>query len=364
MHKRTKPPSKAAQYSMALSKIAGMSPGSGLHGAIYRAAHLSIEAGIAPETYTADLLMVSSRAEPRKTQEIEESLKEATARKEAEGYNPDDDSEDAPPPVKKRRRRKMKPLPEEEVFRGSMSFEDLRADSPIWIPEDPAEQSILWLNTLYYPDEYLFIQGDTPEDKLPPRRGYVGQNIMTIADWTDRINRQGVLDEGTFVLANPLSGQPDADGSFRSTAVTTEGRFILFEYDDPRDVTPEERQAHLNKQAWFLYTRADCLGIQSIVYSGRKSLHALCRVGLTKEEYQDRMLREGDGPLNWVSRFIIRYGADDKTKSLCRATRFAGGYSHYARKSQELLWLRDTSDVPDHMHSISQQQTSYFRPFV
>lgn len=150
------------------------------------------------------------------------------------------------------------------------------------IPESGTGQLRLYLETLFQPSDLVgFVSSDvfrTPDGVLKPGRGTVMRAEDMIASLEKRPTDIGWTigdyqpEVGCWIRFNPLDGQ-----GMKNENVTA-FRFSLVECDD---LPPEEQEARYRQLQ---------LPIAAMVFSGKKSVHAIVRVDAENaEEYRERV---------------------------------------------------------------------------
>jgi hypothetical protein len=167
-----------------------------------------------------------------------------------------------------------------------------------------------------------------------------GDQILVFADWQSqgeeiyqhrslKVNRKALGSfvrgnaHGVWFLANPVDGQyhfnPRQQGmSRRSEESITSFRHVVLESDS------------LPLSQWLRILVQIRIPICSIVSSGGKSLHALCRIDAKSKADWDRVVR-GLMPK------LVKAGADRNALTAVRLTRLPGCYR--GDRLQELLYL-------------------------
>ena len=225
------------------------------------------------------------------------------------------------------RQKKIKRMKKDRVFTDSLPITELEGMSPVPLAETGLGRLEQFLQTLYTPEEYLYIgrQGDA---------GRIGGTIRRVREWAEDVRAavgegKGVLAESANVpqfIINPLTGtealKKDGSGNttLRGDGNVSVYRYILYECD----VASKVRQADL------LMRKAEDWNIRAIIDSGGKSLHALCRVDATDwESVKTGFFQEELGP----------YWADVACKNASRQSRLPGVMRN--KNEQKLVWLNE-----------------------
>ncbi|HRT29235.1 MAG TPA: hypothetical protein P5527_05540 [Kiritimatiellia bacterium] len=197
--------------------------------------------------------------------------------------------------------------------------------SPVPVPTDPEEQTALFLETLYKPDEFLFI-GDQYD------RGKIGATVRTCAEWTEFIRAGGKA--APLMIGNPLTGRQgltkEGKPSFRCTACVEAFRYALVEFD----ALPIPDQCAF----WQGVINAKVLPLRALTYSGGKSIHGLIQIDAPDRAAWDKQMEvllyavsHPDAPKE--------YQADRACKNPDRMTRLPGATRPDKGSVQNLLWL-------------------------
>jgi hypothetical protein len=147
----------------------------------------------------------------------------------------------------------------EFIQQGRSATEDhIRAASPVPIPERPENHTILLLETLYHPGDFLFI-GDRYQN------GIVNKNIRNTDDWCRSLLSVGKT--GPFIIVNPLTGRAaqkkNGDGiTYRGDACIAQYKHALVEFDN------------LSRHDQIRFWSTAKLPVLALVDSGGKSIHA------------------------------------------------------------------------------------------
>lgn len=220
--------------------------------------------------------------------------------------------------------------------------------SGITAPEDEEvaglESLLLFLEVAYRPDDLLFIGSKyLGHDKQP-------DYIKTVEDWCQdfsdvlaRIKNASSNERRNLQLAsfwyrypafciNPLTGEADEEGSFRSMACIKEFRYTLFEADDIK----------LEQQIPLILALE--LPVISLIFSGHESIHALTRVDLLPGVGPIRDLSEWKAKIPVIFSQLAALGFDPSTKDPNRLSRVPGIWRPDARNFQQLLFLNTKGD--------------------
>lgn len=157
------------------------------------------------------------------------------------------------------------------------------------------------------------------------------EGLKTVEEWAESFL---CLDPvPPFFIPNPLTGEigktKSGNPSVRCDETIEDWRYALFEVDLP--------QVTLGHQAafWKKMIEQDQMPVESVTYSGGKSLHALIRVNCKTEVQWDKEVRNG-AFVEW-----IKIGADKMCRNPSRLSRLPGCRRPDKNgKMQTLLYLR------------------------
>jgi hypothetical protein len=151
---------------------------------------------------------------------------------------------------------------------------DLKAKSPVPIPDDPTAQFQLALSSLFSPEECIELKASVLLDDQP-KGAPVGNTVRrTVSEWL-RLTHQGEQDLllgsrcGTHMRINPVeSGRPGSGLNGHTTDNDIASyRFCLIEHDE----LPKDEQAAL--------LAILPLPVAAVIDSGAQSLHAWLKIG-------------------------------------------------------------------------------------
>jgi hypothetical protein len=186
--------------------------------------------------------------------------------------------------------------------------------SPIRLTESPDNDGYLLLNTLYQPDDHLFI-GDVFDRDVKQVSEWYGDNLTKYP----------------HIIPNPMTGEAGmtdmAKISYRCEATVADLRYAVCEMDD----VPLEKQVAF----WMRCIEAG-IPVSAVIHSGSKSLHGWVRVNCGEDaEKWDKDVR------GWLfETFGARYGLDAACKTKARLSRLPGHHRD-GKEQQRLLYLRD-----------------------
>ena len=220
--------------------------------------------------------------------------------------------------------------------------------SSIIAPEDEEvaglESLLLFLKAAYLPDDKLFI-GRKKASHSEQR-----SHVKTVAEWDlyfsevlvriknepNQAKRNRMLESLWYFhpafCINPLTGEADEDGSFRTMACVSDFRYVLFEADE----------IGLEQQIPLILALE--LPVVSLIFSGHESIHALTRVDLLPGVGPIRELSEWKAKIPVIFSQLAALGFDPSTKDPNRLSRVPGIWRPDARKFQQLLFLNIKGD--------------------
>ena len=199
--------------------------------------------------------------------------------------------------------------------------DELVRSSPIPIPNDPLEQSRLFISTLYHPDELLF---SGKQNSL----GFLGSTVRKVSDWLDHLSS---LDE--LISRDPLASQLAPNVSYREMGAVDEYRHLLVEFDN--------MELSTQIQFWAGVLRSNLLPVRSLVHSGGKSIHALLWMNFKKDDpsRSDYIQKVHCALCN--PKAPREHQCDTGGKSRGGLTRTPGVWRTDKNRHQSLLWLSD-----------------------
>ena len=211
----------------------------------------------------------------------------------------------------------------------------------IWplVGSEFASGMLTFLRTAYRPDDILYI-GNKKEthDRQPDHIKPVSYWIDFFSDKLNAIARKPVSGTRIRLLMslgfqfpafciNPLTGETDAKGSFRSSGCVKEFRYLLLESD----------KLPLNQQVPLLAGLG--LPVVAMTFSGGKSIHAILKVDKIPGVGSIKDLAEWKQKIGDIFRFLLPLGLDGATKDPVRLSRLPGIWRPDKQKFQQLLFL-------------------------
>ena len=198
---------------------------------------------------------------------------------------------------------------------------DLKASSPVPIPEHPDAQGAVSLSVLFQPDEQVFT--GKMETKARP-----GRDIKTPKKWF-----AGPVPQGPFFCCNPLTGEQALTGtgklSFRCDNAVADHQHLVVEFD----ATNPGIQLAICQ--WF--TKSGC--VVSITFSGSKSFHIVLKVSATDAADYKRIKAK-------LKPYLLAIGADRACFNASRLTRLPGAKRpDKGGIVQRLIYLNDNAQA-------------------
>jgi hypothetical protein len=289
--------SALSKYEEALSSAPAR--GTGLHGHIMKCARLGVLAEIPAPQIIEECEQKLLGARPNE-------IREAVSKAAKTEHVPSETK-----PVSKFVPKYINPMakfimgvPQEEM--------ELIEASPIRLVDDPAKDARLVLETLYDPEEHLFI-------------GTVyGKTVKPVKDWL-----AGDMD-APHVIPNPMTGEfgktESGSESRRCESTVSDLRYAVCEMDS----VPLEHQV-----AFWLKCISMKIPVAAVIHSGGKSLHGWVKVGCgTDHEKWNKDVK------GWLfGEFGEKYGLDKACATKARLSRLPGHYRKDKNRQQTLLYL-------------------------
>ncbi|RYD82163.1 MAG: hypothetical protein EOP84_09855 [Verrucomicrobiaceae bacterium] len=190
-----------------------------------------------------------------------------------------------------------------------VTIEKLRSLSPVLIPDEPQAQTLLFIQRIFAPSDYINVvtrfQAATVDGKqkcMPRGSG----TTRSASLWQDLIAKDGIpqSEAGAWVRMNPVGSGTGQGGAITDNDIQRH-LHVLLECDD----------VELEKQASLLANLA--LPIVSITESGSRSLHALVRVACSDAVEFAQLTDE-------LSKRLRVLGVDTTNRNPSRLTRLPG----------------------------------------
>lgn len=291
-------------------------PGQGAHPHILSVANLGVLAGKDPQVIHDEIrraIPQGSRVVPDR--EIRDAINKALHDHQAGTYTP----RPRPEPIIKDGKAALQKI----ISMGKYSEEvDLIEASPVRIQDEPRTHAGLLLDTLYAPDDLLWI-GDRPE------LGIMGDTIRTTAEWIDYFKAGGAT--APHIIPNPLDGIPrpkkSGDGeTLRGDANVKAFRYCVVEFDE------------LTREDQIRFWSAAKLPIVALIDSGGKSIHAWLEVSKlarvrTLDEWRTHI------KAHLYDRIMTPLGVDPACSNPARLSRLPGHFRTEKESTQRILWL-------------------------
>ena len=346
--------------------------GEGLHGAILGVCNLGVQAGMSEDELYEE---VSAMDRDFKPHEIEDAIQKAMDNEE---WEPEDGGNTSASGTRYSRAACMSPLAAagkllaEDLVRAAKLKEcliqagggemdpfgpEVRAASNPLPPIVPAIEHLAGsefcsgmlslLNVAYRPDDILYI-GSRYESKEKQR-----EHVRSVENWIDffsdkfdSIRRKPfpgtrmrqLMSLGAFhssFCVNPLTGEADENGSFRTSRCVKEFRYLLLESDD----NPLNQQIPLLAGLDF--------PVVAMTFSGSKSIHGLVRVDKIPGIGEINSLQEWKKKVGDLFHFLVPLGFDGATKDPVRLSRLPGSWRQDKQKFQQLLFLNPDGGFND-----------------
>lgn len=350
------------RFHAALNKLPER--GGGLHGALLGVCNLGVQAGMSEDELYEEISAMDRDFKPH---EIEDAIQKAM---DNEDWEPGDGGDSSASGTRYSKSACMSPLAAagkllaEDPVRAAKLKESLiqagggemdpfgpevrAASNPLPPLVPPVEHMIgsefcsgmlNFLPVAYHMDDILYI-GNRYESKEKQR-----EHVRSVANWIDffsdkfdSISRKPLpgtqmrmlmnlgVSHSSFCI-NPLTGEADENGSFRSSGCVKEFRYLLFESDD----NPLNQQIPLLAGLEF--------PVVAMIFSGNKSIHALTRVDKISGIGMIKDLSEWKQKVGDLFSFLVPLGFDGATKDPVRLSRLPGSWRPDKQKFQQLLFL-------------------------
>ncbi len=195
---------------------------------------------------------------------------------------------------------------------------DIVEASPIRLDNEPPQDAVVLLQTLYRPDDFLFIGGSK-------EAGNPGETIRSRDEWLALFAGGGT--PGPHIIPNPLTGRigrtKSGNLSHRSDSCVAQFRFAVAEFDG----LPKEQQYHF----WYAVN----LPVTALIDSGGKSLHAWIAIdGVTTADAWTTSVEE-----TLFAVYLNKLGVDSSCRNESRLSRMAGHQRSETGRWQRILFL-------------------------
>ena len=290
-------------------------PGCGCHGYLLTVSNYGIMAGLSSEQTFQDLRHAVPQGR-RKVSDME--ITDAVNKALVDHYGGSSIPRSRPKPAVQDGKTTLKKI----IDQGKISDEtDLWEASPIRLWEEPKDDPVLLLETLFKPDDLIWIgEHDHP--------GALGKTIRTAEEWITYFRNGGVT--APHIIPNPMSGQEGTtkagEPSFRSDNTVKTYRYCMVEFDD------------LSREDQLGFWSAARLPVVALIDSGGKSIHSWLRVSkLAQVETFDQWTTQIKTRL--YDQILRPMEVDASCSNPSRLSRLPGHYRTEKGAYQRLLWL-------------------------
>lgn len=198
---------------------------------------------------------------------------------------------------------------------------DLWESSPFRLMDSPKHDAALFLETLYHPDDFVWI-GERHE------AGIMGKTIRSVTAWIEYFENGGKT--APHIILNSLTGTPaltkggDKD-TYRGDGNIAEYRFCLVEFDN------------LSRADQIKFWCSVKLPIVALIDSGNKSIHGVIRVdNINADQWQTEIKNK------LYNQFLVPLGVDGACSNPARLSRLPGHFRTEKKAYQKVLWLSST----------------------
>jgi len=202
---------------------------------------------------------------------------------------------------------------------------DIMSRSPVPLDFPEAEAGWRMLESLYAPDEHLYIGGARESGEL-------GKTVRTSGDWAEAFklsaSRNSIVSSYNFIVVNPVTGIPGPTKqdptklSLRADSVIASWRYAVVEFDS----VPISDQL-----AFWAVVK---LPVAALVFSGGKSIHGWVQVDCEGAIEWEREVEEDLFP-----GFLAPLGVDGSCKNEARLSRMPGQLRTDKGTVQKLIYL-------------------------
>lgn len=291
-------------------------PGSGMcHVTLLGVANLGIKAGLEPQQVFAEMrqcIPVGQRRVPDK--EIQDAIKKALhdAGKQFGNYQKSD-------PIVRSGETTLRRI----IEQGRISDEaDLWEASPIRLLDEPQKDAVLFLKTVFRPDDRIYIGLEF--GKFAEQPNY----IKTTAEHIQNFQNGGKTFQ--HIIVNPFTGTigktKDGKDSYRADDCIKTFRHALIEFDN------------ISREDQIRFWSAVDLPIKALIDSGGKSIHAWVDVQRLAE-VQTMQQWESEIKVRLYERILKPLGLDAACSNPGRLSRLPGHFRSEKGRYQRLLWL-------------------------
>ena len=199
---------------------------------------------------------------------------------------------------------------------------DLWESSPIRLLDEPKDDPVLLLTTLFNESDYVFIG-----ERYEP--GVLGDTIRTVSEWVTHFQNSGIT--APHIIINPLTGasalKENGEGeTYRGNGNMAAYRYCLIEFDN------------LDREEQIRFWTAIQLPVVALLDTGGKSIHGWVDVQkLAVVASSDLWNSEIKGRL--YKRLLAPLGVDTACSNPARLSRLPGHFREEKGNYQRLLWL-------------------------
>jgi hypothetical protein len=198
---------------------------------------------------------------------------------------------------------------------------DLWKVSPIRLWDEPEQDPVLLIETLYEPTDLIFIG-------VRHQIGVIGDTIRSAGEWIEYF-RKG-RKTAPHIIPNPMTGQEgttkDGKPSYRSDNTVKTYRYCMVEFDN------------LSREDQIRFWSSVNLPIVALIDSGGKSIHAWLQVSkLAQVETSEQWATHIKSRL--YDKILIPLGVDSACSNPARLSRLPGHFRTEKNSWQRLLWL-------------------------
>ena len=289
-------------------------PGTGCHPWILSTANLGILAGLTGNKIFEDIRSAIPPGRRKvRDREIQEAIDKAMRDLNGGSF--------APRPRPESIVKDGKAALQRIISQGKISDEaDVWENSPIRLLDEPEQDTVLFLETLFELGDFVFI-GERYD------HGALGETIRTAREWISYFKDGGKT--APFVIINPLTGTSTTTKTGKTTlrgdGNVTSFRHALIEFD------------HLTIEEQIRFWSAAKLPIHALIDTGGKSIHAWIDISkLAVIETSKQWEAEIKG---FYDRTLIPLGVDSSCSNPARLSRLPGHFRKEKERHQKLLWL-------------------------
>ncbi len=317
--------------------LQGLPPsGSGCHPELLSVANYGRMAGLAPEQVFVDIM---NNLKPGKRRVPDSEIKDAIEKGFVSQF-------EVKEPACPAARIDGEPFFMQAVAIGRKIFADrgtLVDLSSMHLPVAPVDQAVLFLETMYAPDEYVYLGWrEVYDEPIAMGKLEIQECLVKPAeDWIEHIRSGGAaLQHCNSICLNPLTGvrglNKKGTPSFRADTCVSSFRYVLAELDCyPKGWTDEGKPIPKpDQEAFWAAMIANDVPVRCVIDSGNKSLHAWLRVDC--RDYDDWVLSV---KCDLFPNLLVPLGVDKACSNPSRLSRMPGHIRSETGKIQKLLFL-------------------------